>query len=37
MVNKCNLCKDDEESSDHILIQCDKSDMDFLLVVFGLK
>ena len=25
MVNRCSLCKDSEESANHILIQCDKT------------
>ena len=25
MVNRCNLCKENEESADHILIHCDKT------------
>ena len=24
MVNRCNLCKDNKESVDHILIHCEK-------------
>ena len=24
MVNRCNLCKENEESADHILIHCGK-------------
>lgn len=32
MVNGCSLCKDSEESTDHILIHCDKkSAMDFVV------
>ena len=39
MVNRCILCKDNEESIDHILIHCDKTRVlwTFLLVVFSLK
>ena len=38
MANRCSLCKDSEESTDHILIHCDKTRelWTFLLVVFGL-
>ena len=38
MVNRCNLCKDSEESTDHILIHCDKMRelWTFFLAVFGL-
>ena len=38
MVNKYDLCKDDEESADHILIHCAKTRelWTFLLVLFGL-
>ena len=25
MVNRCNLCKENEESADHILIHCGKT------------
>ena len=25
MVNRCNLCKESEESADHILIHCTKT------------
>ena len=32
MVNGCSICKDSEESTDHILIHCDKkSAMDFVV------
>ena len=38
MVNKCSLCKDSEESIDHILIHCDKIRelWTLLLAVFDL-
>ena len=38
LVNRCNLCKDSEESTDHILIHCDKTRQlwTLLLTTFGL-
>ena len=38
MVNRCNICKESEESTDHILIHCAKTrDLwIFLLALFGL-
>ena len=38
MANRCSLCKDSEESTDHILIHCDKTRelWTFSLAVFGL-
>ena len=37
MVNRCNLCKESEESIDHILIHCAKTRelWIFLLALFG--
>ena len=39
IVNKCSLCKDNEESINHILIHCDETKViwTFLFAVFGLK
>ena len=36
MVNRCNLCKDNEESVDHILIHCGRTKgvMDFAAIFF---
>ena len=37
MVNRCNLCKENEESANHILIHCIKTRelWTFLLALFG--
>lgn len=39
MVNRRSLCKDCEESIDHILIHCNRTRVlcTFLLAIFGLK
>ena len=39
MINKCNLYKDNEESTDHILIYYEKTRVlwVFLLAAFGLN
>ena len=33
MVNRCNLCKENEESTNHILIHCGKA-LDFVAFFF---
>ena len=34
MVNRCNLCKDNEESADHILIHCGRTRELWTLLLF---
>lgn len=39
MVNKCSLCKDNEETTNHLLIHCDRAKKlrNLILAIFGLK